>query len=227
MDFEIENQQIEDLEIIAKIDPNSFQDMLTILEEITPPPLEVSKLRKILLNRISGSKENIEIECLVQSVIRSLVFFYNLTNQTKLDAEKVFNEIEICHDLNKESNQWQEIRPIFIKMLKLPNIAIVSKALNLAFEYSNLLNVANIVTDIRPVFNDSAEKIEGALISHTLTIHYDNAWGDNVMTVAIDNEDILDLIKSCERALKKAEVAKQFMLDNEKPAIICGEKDAM
>ncbi len=81
----------------------------------------------------------------------------------------------------------------------------MAKALDLSYEYANLLRTGRIITDLRPVFTLDATGVVGAVISHKLFIRYDNVEGMKTFTMTLDEEDVKTLKKECERALLKTE----------------------
>ena len=101
---------------------------------------------------------------------------------------------------------------------------IVANALNLSYDYANLYLRARIITDIRPLFSKDAESIEGAVISYTLRLSIRSANGQNELSMAMDEADVLDLAQQCDRAFKKAHTARKIMkMQAEIPTVITGE----
>ena len=100
----------------------------------------------------------------------------------------------------------------------------MAKALYLAYEYANLLQSVKILTDLRPVFNEGGDDIDGAVVSYTLRLYYDNPEGNHSLSVAFDEQDIQNLHKECERALTKAKTVKRMVEQGmAKPVMIAGE----
>lgn len=89
-------------------------------------------------------------------------------------------------------------------------IFISMKAQMLAYSHQHLLTGAQLVTDVRPVFDTAGKEILETVITHTLSIHYSDSTRDaSTMAFAVDAEDIEHLRKACERALTKGEVLKE------------------
>jgi hypothetical protein len=96
----------------------------------------------------------------------------------------------------------------------------------LAYEYANLFQGARIVTDVRPVFNDGDDdemQIDGAVVSFTLRLHYDNREGNHSLSIALDETDVRALHHQCERALQKARMAQIRIQDAGIPTVISGK----
>lgn len=91
-----------------------------------------------------------------------------------------------------------------------------------------MLQNARIITDVRPVFNEEGSEIEGAIVSFTLRLHYDNIGGSESLSVALDEGDVQKMLATCQRALKKAQVAQALLLKSgiQKTFIAGGKSDA-
>ncbi len=90
---------------------------------------------------------------------------------------------------------------------------MASTAIELSYDYANLLRRTKILTDIRPLFNESADEIEAAVVSYTLRLRYDSADGEHELSIALDESDIKTLAAQCERALMKSATARSLMTD--------------
>lgn len=119
--------------------------------------------------------------------------------------------------------------PQLRQLFQADAIRTVSKATDLAYDHANLFQGARIVTDIRPVFNDLDDdqlKMDGAVVSYTLRMHFDNRDGNHSLSIALDESDVLVLKDQCERALQKAKIAFSRMSQPQVigiPTVISGE----
>ena len=91
------------------------------------------------------------------------------------------------------------------RLLFHPKIDIAAKATDLSFDFANILHTANVITDIRPVFNSDASDINGCVVSFTLRIQYAGTSGNQNISIAMDELDVSKLAQACTRALTKAE----------------------
>ena len=121
-------------------------------------------------------------------------------------------------------DRWLQIELAFKHLLTAPVVRLVSITLDLMYEHENLLQSVRVVTDIRPVFTEEADRIEGSVVSHTLRLRYDSTEGDHSISIAMDEADIRELERQCKRALLKAQTARVLMADKaEVPTIISGD----
>jgi hypothetical protein len=163
-------------------------------------------------------------------IVRALLIFESIVRQRGVTSDEILEGVRHGIEASEERwnetelERWRALEPIVRDLLKMPAIRLVSNSLNLSYEYQNILEATRIITDIRPVFNVEANGIEGAVISHTLRIRYDNTEGNHSLSIAMDINDIRKLEAQCQRALKKAETAQALMRDRTHiPTIIAGE----
>lgn len=123
--------------------------------------------------------------------------------------------------------QWFFSKEALSALLNEPSLRRVAMVINLSYEYSHLVQSAQIIPDIRPIFNEDLDSIECAVVSHTLQLKYDSVEGDHTLSLAMDDADVRKLLDQCERALRKAEVASRTMVRcTGLPIFISGQSSA-
>ncbi|NTW88518.1 MAG: hypothetical protein HGB26_05200 [Desulfobulbaceae bacterium] len=165
------------------------------------------------------------------AISRQLISLYTLCRQRNLSIDELLDGLSSGIQSSEhgwsesELKRWQEKTPTIKKLLSIDSIIIAVKALDLSYDYANLFQSAKILTDIRPIFGDDLE-VRASVISFTIRMYYDDLEESKNISIALDEKDIKSLIKTCERALGKAEKAKQFMIaSNIKKTFICGENN--
>jgi hypothetical protein len=91
------------------------------------------------------------------------------------------------------------------------SLSVTTKALDVLTSQDRVFYSARILTDLRPVFNESGDAIEAAVIIHNLCIHYghdDDHWD---FYVALDTSDIQSLRDVLDRADKKAGSVEELL----------------
>lgn len=83
-------------------------------------------------------------------------------------------------------------------------ISLSAKAEALTYTQQNLLMDSSIITDLRPIFNNSGDKIVESVITHTLVITYVDGERTQDIHLSMDAKDIGQLRRICDRADKKA-----------------------
>jgi len=90
--------------------------------------------------------------------------------------------------------------------LGIPSLLVSSKAISVRLENDKLFSKARVVSDIRPIFGENVkESPQAAIILHQLGIHYFQDGDHKEFFVAMDTDEIQELISSLERAKAKAE----------------------
>lgn len=220
--------QLKGLAAIRDLGAEGIQSIIEKFEKLQTTPLRPIEVHQVLEEILPDHKDALE------TVTQQLMSLYALLRQRSLDADTVLEGLQYGIDHAPEDQRWEErklaewreLQPQLKNLLSLRKLWLVAKALDLAYEYANLLQSARILTDIRPVFNENGDEIEGTVISHTLRLYYDNPEGIHSLSVALDKEDIEAIHENCERALRKAEAAKCLMIEKaEKPTIVSGEDE--
>lgn len=103
---------------------------------------------------------------------------------------------------------------VLARLLDVDELNVRARARALVFENEHTLQEARVLTDVRSVFDPerSEGKPKGAVILHTLKIGY---LADNVRKeffVALDTEDVDELIQQLTRANSKADSLKESVL---------------
>jgi len=104
-----------------------------------------------------------------------------------------------------------------------PLIAGLAKALTLASDSEKTFSDARVITDVRPVFSSERDRIVGAVVTNTLRVDYVEYPFPRTIALTIDTRDLRQLQQAAERALKKSEVARDFMKIAKTPVTVTGD----
>ena len=218
---------LDDLSIIRDLEAEVVQEIVTNLSKIIPPPLKRSNLEKELEKVFPDQREK------VSAITNILLHLYGIRRVRDIEPNELLEGLNYGIDRadaeirwkDDEIARWKELGRHLIELFSISNIFTVSKALELAYDYTNLLQSAKILTDVRPVFNSDASEIQGAIVSYTLRISYDSREGDKNLSIACDTQDVQKLLEKCQRALDKAKTAKTSLQNQGINAIhISGEE---
>jgi len=223
--LKLTKEQIEDLSIIRDLGAETIQKIIDKFSNLAPPPIHPSDLLPALNDILPGDLDKMD------KIFNQLMYFCIFRRQRNLNEQDLLKGLLNAITTGKprwskeEVSQWQKLEPQLQELFSLKNIWTVVKALDLSFDYNNLLQKIKILTDIRPVFNEDASDIRGSVISYTLRLYYDSLEGSKSLSISLDKDDIEQLLELCERALKKSETAKNFMQKSDiKATYICGEE---
>jgi hypothetical protein len=107
---------------------------------------------------------------------------------------------------------WHERAPIVGRLIQSSAVVLSTKARDLSEDFERVLSNTRIITDMRPIYDD-ADKIVGVELTQTLRIDYVSPSDNSPKTISfvLDHKDIGKLRDDCERALTKAESAKEVL----------------
>jgi hypothetical protein len=221
----LEEDQLKDLAILRDLEPVSVGEILKLLTA-SCDLIRPSELIKVIQQAIPeiGTESNLLVKLMIslntlrrQRSLKTSELLEGLSDGIKSGKAKWTND---------EIHRWNERLPDIEILLFHPVVQTVVKALDLSYDYANLFQSATILTDIRPIFDETSTKIDGSVISFTLRLYYDGFEGSKNISIALDIDDINKLIYNCEKALMKAEASKMFMLNNNIcKTFVAGEND--
>jgi hypothetical protein len=101
--------------------------------------------------------------------------------------------------------RWKSCRASLVELLEPGHpLAALEKATDLGYASDNLLSRARLVADVRPVFDDSGQKIERNVVFFVLMLEFQSQGQTHRVDVSLDYPDVLGLGTLCDRASKKA-----------------------
>ncbi len=210
----LRRDQLDDLKAIRDLGSDALGSLVQHLRGLPEPLLKPDDLRDAV-KHVFPDQEGVW-----NVLVRQLLSLYHLRRQARLNAGEVLEGLRYGLTRVEEEQRWSDdevaawdkAKPQLEQLLALDKVWVVAKAADLAYEYANLLQDARIITDIRPVFDQDGTAIEAAVVSFTLRLYYDNREGDHSLSVALDENDIRNVINECNRARAKAKTAKERML---------------
>ncbi len=221
----LNKSQIADLRAILDLGPEILGAVVDRIDELDPGPLAPAELQAIIQEVIHDNP------AVVDSILRQALSLASLQRRRKLGADAV---IEGIRGGLKTANtpwdgtslaKWKDLEPTFRRLISSNKVETTAKALDLSYDYANLLQASRIVTDIRPVFDNDVTKIEGAVVSFTLRLSYDNTEGNHGLSIAMNQADIKILRDQCDRALKKGALARDTIASLPLRVTISGSED--
>jgi hypothetical protein len=223
--LKLQEIQKEDFQVIRDLGPEKLRKVVDGVRRIQPVPMRPEKL---FLTVAESLGEN---EHAAESVVRQAFMLHGWIRQRGVEVGELQASIREAlkadfHWSDKDVEKWNSIEPAFGELLSSPILRLVARAIDLSYEYTNLWREARILTDIRPIFNEEATAVDGAIVAHTFRLYFDCVDGGHELNIAMDESDIQRLAEQCERALRKAGTARDLMVEKAKvPTIISGEGD--
>ena len=209
-------EQLARLVKIAELGPEKIGELTTHLSSLKDLQLHPVRL-------IESAKVVFDDDSVAELVLSQAVSLYGLIRKSTLKPSQVVSGISEALAAHEEFNdeKWQLVAPAFEELLSSKQVRLAATAIELTYDYANLVRSARILTDIRPLYDEDANNVEAAVVSHTLRLHFDSSDGTHELSLALDLNDIRDLMSQCERAIKKSEKAKDTL---SVPTVISGEK---
>lgn len=122
---------------------------------------------------------------------------------TNIRSSKSFSELQ--------SDQVETLKERLVVILSMPNVRLSGKALDLASDWSHILQDAKILTDVRPIFREAPDEDPEALfICHVLKIDYSEAGDRHEFFATLDENDIAELRTWCDRAIDRSQTVRKL-----------------
>lgn len=208
--FKFSLRQSEDFKRISATDPELLAGIAKELKQLTDPLIRPNDLKKIF-----RAKMPLEI---ADITFKHVLAFSSFRRDKNIPTDELITSITTVLQEDKkwsidEQENWKKVSPLFAELISSGPICAATKILDLAFDYANTLSKARILTDIRPVFDDTRAKIIGSIISQSLHLYYSSKDAEHSICINLDESDIKFLKEACDTALRKAAEAKRVMTE--------------
>lgn len=223
----IRPQQLHDLREIVGLGKKVLSNVVSHLQAIETTLLKPGQLERELSNLIPDKKKDI-----VENLTRQILSLFALKRSNDFSPSEIIdgltsglNQVPEAYRWNTEYfKKWKSICPELEELIRLDSLRVLTKVIDLSYEYENLYQRSKIILDVRPIYDEEATSIVGSVVAFSLGITYDSNEGDHYLSLSLDIDDIQTLHAECERALNKAVTAKKTMQEQAKiPTVISGE----
>lgn len=208
-----------------QVPPSAWPHLLTIVEA------SLGDVRKAVDYLIKAQPlpdvEDLSEQCaqstgialpLAESVVTLAVNFSRLARES--ESQQSLSEAFSLAIKNAEINGWDEEKQrlweeregIMRSLWQEGGILeTMSKARELLFEFQCVLRRSALLTDVRPVYNREATRIDGALILHTLSLDYIEGDSWRQIHLTLSPKDVETLIDQLQRAQRKQQVSHELL----------------
>ncbi|TWT71497.1 hypothetical protein [Crateriforma conspicua] len=212
-------EQLGQLLLCAEIDENKLAGLVSHLAELASPPLVPDGLLKEFGKQL-GSLEQSE------TLLGQVLSLSMLVRDSDSKPVEVVRALRAAMESEEDKQTWDTIAASFQALMESAPVRLVTKAMELSYDYSNLLRGARILTDLRPLFDEDGAEVEGAVVTHTLRFEYSSDDGRHELSIAMDLSDIERLRDQCDRSIVKAKTIRdRFVKDTRRPCLISGETE--
>ena len=227
--------------VSLRIPPSGFEDLAQLAEN-------ASRLEQILLllkecqqsiDEFSAVKFLSEktglSEVVARDVLDGLASLRGLMVRHALTEDQVISAIDASIDTSapsawasRYSEKWKAAHEQIVLALKsIPAespLSLYQKIKELTYSHQHVLTDITLVTDLRPVFNHDADQVRAVVLTHVLTISYQDGTNLRRIEFATDAADVLKLQRITERAQKKiAAIRKATDNQNAFQLIVAGQ----
>ncbi len=219
----LDDEQFADVKVLLTLNRESMTQLIESLEKLPSLPMNLVDLKQAISAGLDGNNTA------GSAILQLVMYTFGWIRQAGIAKDEVLEGLCAAVEgatvwSEQELAEWIQIKPAFQKLLNLRLIRLSAAANDLSFDHENIYRRARILTEIRPIFDEPAENIEGAVIAHSLRLLYQTTGGPREMTIALDEMDVVQLAEQCDRALRKSDVARRLMIETaDVPAIISGE----
>jgi hypothetical protein len=199
---------------IAGLGDESFQALLKAIKE-TQPLLNPKKYLSALTAKVPGLDQDDAF-----AITTALFSLYELKEKRGVSVADLTSALaEATKEIPKSVADFSNEKIAALKerlglLLSLDDsLGIMMKAADISKEYERRFCKLRILSDIRPVFLNTPDKVPAAIIVHNLQIGFhDGTSGEHKeIYMSADDEDLLKLAKAIERAQKKSVALKSLL----------------
>jgi hypothetical protein len=197
MRLDIPTEHVKAIEAINALPKDAFGEMRSVLEKASPMP-ESDHMSKLVKERLPSITDS-------SSIVETLYTLYYIRELSGVRPDRFLDDLmdAVQDKLTLPKKELSSLRTKLGRLLAIEPLNVISKAARLQRDGERLYCVATILSDVRPVFREPAQRPVGAVLTHTLKIGYHKAKDHREFYVILDSEDLEALSKLVNRALAK------------------------
>ncbi len=194
---------------IINIDDNAFNALLSVLSK-TEPTIDFDKYKSEIVNQLGEPEQGDLIDAML-SLYGACTGLDISRNDFVEDLYKAIQESR-REELQFSPEIGDRFKDRLLKLLGNDQFAELMKAAEIQSEQNHIFLESRILSDIRPIFGPDVEATPiGGIVTHNLNICYSKGRMRKEFFVAMDNNDIEQLLAVLNRAKKKADSLKKMI----------------
>jgi hypothetical protein len=193
--------------------PKDIQRLKEALDA-TGPSLDHSELRAVAVSQRMQRPELVsDLEEILSDVVfplRGAIQSSRVSIKEVLSAlDEIFHRSDPLNSASKssiqpaDSERWSEARTAIGELISSDMMRLEAKGEALLQSRPNYVLSMNIYSDIRPIFDDRAEKVKARVLNNCLRIKYVKHGRAHEESYSLDPDDLIRLKQQVERALTK------------------------
>jgi hypothetical protein len=210
----IPNRYHRSLREIRRLSDEGFGELVAALATAPPSPVA-----KEIVSGITTTISGIDPDHLTP-IIEAVLALYFVRAQAEAPLDGFIGDVITAWPDSEDlvargESGTSSLKKRLETLLSIVPLGTVAKAVNLRSEYAETFCSARVLTDLRPVWGQSDPPLPpiGAIVTHMLKLeyHHGTAADHRELYVALDSNDIVELIRALQRAQKKEESLKDLM----------------
>ena len=196
---------------IKRLSRAEFEALKSALEK-APIVGGLKELTSAVVQQVPSLKRK-EIEQILRTLFSLCVLLTDEEESLSENIATLSNVMQVSGrpELSLTDEEKVEFERKMEKLLNIKVVATSAKVQQLRLEYSNTFSDAKIFTDMRPIFDEPANRPIGCALAHTLKLTYHEGSDHKEFYVVLDAEDLGSLKKVIQRAETKAASLKSLM----------------
>jgi hypothetical protein len=227
--FDVPDEAKDAFAELAGLTDEQYTALLGALRDAPELLFPRRRIERLLAERgQSPSDESMEV---VDQLLRLLVTRsdFRSGDSTPDDAEIVDNVVSQVGSGGNEAltpSAAAKLRARLAEIFELSALRVSAKATQLRLEEDKRFSDAICLTDVRPVFDETGDRVVATFMLHRLKLLYFTNDSDDgrSITLTLDEEEVEDLIRTLQRAKLKAATIRKRGFD-EVPLLDIGKYD--
>ena len=212
--LKIPTEEYSVLKRLAELSEDAFASFVTTLQELEPKIVEMDLAR---LSKSVAEKVTAIPATEARAFMRTLAGLIVLRDSGRRTVDELVADLSETLDSDKSKEFPLEKTTILTQriahFLKASSgISLFAKAMSVIHEQDRIYCGAKILSDLRPIFQNTPEEVSAAVVIHTLNISYHQDGEHKEFYAAMTPSEIGKLKEVIERAEKKSRALKAYVL---------------
>jgi hypothetical protein len=213
MPFEIPKEDQGAVVAITKLPDAALERLITALSS-APPISNPAEMKEHIAKELPAIESD-KLEHVIE-VLYTLYFVRELSGVSP--SRFLADLMDGIRKTRPELRDTSKLESQFNRLLNIETLLIIAKAARLQRDSERLYCEAKIISDMRPVFGSNPNvRPAGAVLIHTLRIHYHEGRDQREIHLALDSDDLSALAEVVRRAQAKDRVLRTVLKKSKLP----------
>jgi hypothetical protein len=165
----------------------------------------------------------------LEAVITALVELYWIRTARSISANDLAGQVIAsvrAGNVIEPIGGWDAATSRLRKLLGIDGaLGTTAKALFIAYQAERHIHECRVITDARPVFEESISAPSAFIVTHTLKVVFHEGGDDGEWFATLDSSDLRSLRKTIDRALEKEQQLVGALKATEIPVLLWEDAD--